>query len=65
MSVAEIVVERDTANDESATIVAIYVPSGTQVEQDDLIFDVENSKATEEVRAPRSGVLAHRPYRAL
>jgi pyruvate/2-oxoglutarate dehydrogenase complex dihydrolipoamide acyltransferase (E2) component len=59
MSVAEIVVERDTANDESATIVAIYVPSGTQVEQDDLIFDVENSKATEEVRAPRSGVLAH------
>lgn len=55
----DIVLERDTANDESAMIIAVRVPSGTAVAEDDLLFEFENSKATQELRAPQSGILIH------
>ena len=59
MSDTDIVLERDTANDEFASIVKIYVQSGMAVQKDDLIFDIENSKATQELRAPAAGILEH------
>jgi pyruvate/2-oxoglutarate dehydrogenase complex dihydrolipoamide acyltransferase (E2) component len=59
MSGTPIILERETANDESATLVKIYVESDASVAADDLIFDIENSKATQELRAPRAGILEH------
>ena len=59
MIAAEIILERETANDDSALVVAIHALSGTAVEADALIFDIENSKATQELRAPSAGILAH------
>ena len=55
----EIVLERDTANDESALVAAVFVQSGTAVEKDELVFEIENSKATEEYYAPSAGILMH------
>lgn len=59
MSTFEVVLERDTANDESATVAMVLVPSGTSVVQDEPIFEIENSKATEEYVSPGTGVLMH------
>ena len=59
MSATEILLERETANDESALIVAVFVASGSPVEIDTLLFETENSKATQEVRAPSAGILSH------
>jgi pyruvate/2-oxoglutarate dehydrogenase complex dihydrolipoamide acyltransferase (E2) component len=59
MSATELMLERDTANDESALIVAIFAASGTEVADDELIAEFENSKATQELRAPKAGLLIH------
>jgi pyruvate/2-oxoglutarate dehydrogenase complex dihydrolipoamide acyltransferase (E2) component len=59
MTTVEIMLERDTANDESALVVAILAASGTEVAEEDLLFEIENSKATQELRAPRAGILIH------
>jgi pyruvate/2-oxoglutarate dehydrogenase complex dihydrolipoamide acyltransferase (E2) component len=59
MSSSDVMLERETANDEEAQVVAIHVLSGTAVLQGDVIFDIENSKATQEVVAPRAGILVH------
>lgn len=59
MKGAEIVLERETANDETALVVAIHTLSGALVEEDALLFDIENSKATQELRAPIAGVIVH------
>jgi len=59
VSTFEVVLERDTANDESATVAMVLVPSGTSVVQDEPIFEIENSKATEEYVSPGTGVLMH------
>lgn len=56
----EIILERETANDESGLIVAVYVSSGQRVEKDDLLFEIENSKANQEVVAPEAGILLHK-----
>jgi pyruvate/2-oxoglutarate dehydrogenase complex dihydrolipoamide acyltransferase (E2) component len=55
----DIVLERETANDETATVVAVYYSSGAPVKKGAVIFDIENSKATQEVEAPEHGVLTH------
>lgn len=55
----DIVLERDTANDESALVSAVFVQSGTAVAKDDLVFEIENSKAAEEYYAPSAGILLH------
>jgi 2-oxoglutarate dehydrogenase E2 component (dihydrolipoamide succinyltransferase) len=55
----DIMLERETANDESALVVAVHVQSGCVVAKDDVLFDIENSKATQEVVAPVGGVLSH------
>jgi len=54
-----ILIDRDNANDEEATVVKVYAVSGTLVHADEPVFDVENSKATIEVIAPAEGVLVH------
>lgn len=59
MSDTEVLLERETANDEEAQVVAIHVQSGTAVQPGDVIFDIENSKATQEVVASQAGVLIH------
>ena len=55
----DICLERDSANDDHATVVAIHYPSGATVEKGAHVFDIENSKATQEVFAPEAGVLVH------
>jgi 2-oxoglutarate dehydrogenase E2 component (dihydrolipoamide succinyltransferase) len=59
MSAIDVVLERETANDESAIVVMIHVAAGTEVRKGEPIFDIENSKATQEVVAPESGILSH------
>ncbi len=59
MNTGDIVLSKETANDDTALIVAIYVAGGSRVEEDELLFDAESSKATQEIRAPIGGLLAH------
>jgi 2-oxoglutarate dehydrogenase E2 component (dihydrolipoamide succinyltransferase) len=59
MSPIDVVLERETANDESAIVVMIHVAAGTEVRKGEPIFDIENSKATQEVVAPEDGILSH------
>ena len=56
----DIVLERETANDETALVVAIHAASGTAVEPGTLLFEAENSKVTQEVEAPVAGIVVHR-----
>ncbi len=53
------VLARETANDEDGTLVAIHVASGMQVVAGQLLFEIENSKVTQELEAPASGTLVH------
>jgi len=55
----EVMIDRNTANDESAVVAVVFVTSGTHVTKDEPIFEIENSKATEEYVAPGSGILMH------
>lgn len=59
MNGIEIVVERETANDETAMVAAVFVESGKAVAKDELVFEIESSKATEEYYAPEAGILLH------
>lgn len=59
MPVIEIVLERQSANDETAVVAAIFAESGTLVTSDEPLFEIENSKAVEEYRAPAAGVVIH------
>ena len=59
MSAVDVMLERETANDESASIVTVLVQSGTAVTEDQLLFEIENSKAVQELRAPQAGIVAH------
>ena len=58
-SSTEITLERDNANDEEATIVVIHVASGTRVKRGDLLLEIENSKAVQEIEAPQDGIFVH------
>ncbi len=59
MNTLEVILERDTANDEFAMIAAIFVESGASVVKDEPLFEIENSKATEEHVSPGTGILVH------
>lgn len=59
MKALEIMLERDTANDECAVVAVVLVPSGTPVVKDQPLFEIENSKATEEHVSPGNGILMH------
>jgi len=56
---SNIVIERETANDESGIVVAIHVRSGEAVGQDIPLFDIENSKAVQEIWSTTAGILTH------
>ena len=48
-------VPRDTVNDESVLILSWKVASGSAVVKDQLICEVETSKAVLEIHAPEAG----------
>jgi pyruvate/2-oxoglutarate dehydrogenase complex dihydrolipoamide acyltransferase (E2) component len=52
-------IPRDSVNDDSAKILAWKAPSGSSVVMDQLICEVETSKAVLEIHAPESGVLVY------
>jgi pyruvate dehydrogenase E2 component (dihydrolipoamide acetyltransferase) len=54
-----ICIPRDTVNDDTATILVWKVASGTTVAKDQLICEVETSKAVMEIHAPENGVLSY------
>lgn len=56
---AEIVIERQSANDSGATVVEIHLAGGSPVKKGQRLFAVETSKAVEEVQAPADGFLVH------
>jgi pyruvate/2-oxoglutarate dehydrogenase complex dihydrolipoamide acyltransferase (E2) component len=56
---SDIIIERETANDESGIVVAIHVASGQAVKQDVPLFDIENSKAVQEIWSTHAGILTH------
>ena len=53
-------VPRDTVNDESVLILNWKVESGSTVEKDQLICEVETSKAVLEIHAPEAGQIDYR-----
>jgi pyruvate/2-oxoglutarate dehydrogenase complex dihydrolipoamide acyltransferase (E2) component len=55
----DLVLERESANDVSATVVALHVASGATVAPGDLLLEVETSKAVQEVTAPQGGTILH------
>ena len=56
---AEIRFNRNTADEEELTVVKIYAAAGTHVVANELVFDVENSKVTQEISVPVEGILVH------
>ncbi len=59
MTPVDVVLERETANDEQAVVVAIHVHSGQAVAAEQAMFEIENSKATQDVVAPQDGIVIH------
>lgn len=57
--VIRITIPRETVNDESVLVLSWKAPSGTAVERDALLCEIETSKATMEIYAPDAGVLEY------
>src|SRR5436305_1901649 len=57
--VVDVVVERESANDADGTVVEIFVASGLAVTAGERLFDIETSKAVQEIYAPATGILVH------
>jgi pyruvate/2-oxoglutarate dehydrogenase complex dihydrolipoamide acyltransferase (E2) component len=55
----EVIIERESANDAEAVVVAVLCQSGTTVKKGQRILDVETSKAVQEIYAPVQGILFH------
>ena len=55
----DVVVERESANDADGTVVEIYLQPGSPVKKGERIFDIETSKAVQEIYAPADGFLIH------
>lgn len=59
---AEIVfvtIPQETVNDESVRLLSWKMPSGTLVEKDQVICEVETSKAVMEIEAPAAGIIVY------
>ena len=52
-----ITIPQETVNDETVRIIAWHTKSGSPVEKDQLICEVETSKAIMEIHAPASGIV--------
>ena len=59
MSRVDVCLQRETANDKFAVVVKIYEDPFIVVQEGQHIFDIENSKATQEIIAPATGILLH------
>jgi pyruvate/2-oxoglutarate dehydrogenase complex dihydrolipoamide acyltransferase (E2) component len=55
----DIIFERETANDATATVVGVWCASGAIVEPGQHLFDIETSKATQEIVSPIPGLIVH------
>ncbi|HVH82175.1 MAG TPA: biotin/lipoyl-containing protein, partial [Stellaceae bacterium] len=55
----DVVVEKESANDADGTVVEVFFASGTSVTAGQRIFDIETSKAVQEIYAAVTGVLVH------
>ena len=55
----DIVLEQDNANDVSAIVVRVKRRSGEHVLRDEHLFDIETSKAVQEVVSPADGIVVH------
>ena len=54
-----VIVERDNVNDETVVLTRWFVSSGERVEIDQLIAEIETSKATVEVHSPGAGFIRY------
>jgi pyruvate/2-oxoglutarate dehydrogenase complex dihydrolipoamide acyltransferase (E2) component len=54
-----VTIPQETVNDESVRILAWKVASGTRVEQDQQLCEVETSKAVMDIEAPAAGVVVY------
>ncbi len=54
-----VTIPQETVNDESVRILAWKVASGTKVERDQLLCEVETSKAVMDIEAPSAGVVVY------
>jgi pyruvate/2-oxoglutarate dehydrogenase complex dihydrolipoamide acyltransferase (E2) component len=52
-----IIIPQETVNDESVRLLSWTIASGSNVEKDQLLCDVETSKAVMEVHAPQAGIV--------
>src|SRR5436309_10395569 len=52
-------IPRESVNDETVLILAWKMASGSRVEQDELICEVETSKAVLEIHAPAAGFVVY------
>jgi pyruvate/2-oxoglutarate dehydrogenase complex dihydrolipoamide acyltransferase (E2) component len=55
----EVVVPRDSVNDESVIVVKVRIPSGVLVNPGDIVVDVETSKTIIELPSPQHGIVNH------
>ncbi len=55
----EIRAPRENVNDETVTIVEIFMGSGSEVKVGDIIVEIETTKVSVEIEAPCDGILIH------
>src|SRR3546814_20978 len=53
------ILEKESANDQAATIVKLCAVSGSMIREGDHVLDIETSKAVQEVHSPWTGMLMH------
>jgi pyruvate/2-oxoglutarate dehydrogenase complex dihydrolipoamide acyltransferase (E2) component len=54
-----VVINRDNVNDDSVILMRWFVPLGAYVESDQLIAEIETSKATVEIHSPSAGYIRY------
>ena len=59
MASVEFLLERESANDESATVVGLHVVSGQMVAKGAPVLDIETSKLVKEIQSPADGIVRH------
>src|SRR5882757_8194843 len=55
----EVLVPRESVNDDSVIVQRVLVPKGTLVKAGEIVVDIETSKTTIEVTAPAAGRVQH------
>ncbi len=55
----QVFVPRESVNDQTVLVQRVRVPSGTAVQADAVVLEIETSKTALEIQAPSSGVIVH------